>query len=402
MEKDMEKMKELSMETYYESGYSSSIAAQGSPRVFNQCLEDIYEKFKQKCRNDIEEQHRLNAPYKEKKEKLKVELKKKETLKVIKEEECSDYENKIDLLKSEITGVKNDPEKYGIDAKKKPRAQFFLGLMVLIPITVYLIVFYMSASYSAFFKSFNTTALVNAIFDANAFERALQDGYLEAIFVSTIPFVFMGLGYLLHMFSKDKRYGTVKIIGLVIVTFVFDAILAFQIEKKIYDIEKTLVSEPFNLQIAFDRVEFWGIIFAGFVVYIIWGFVFDLIMKEHENSDKIKTYIKKLKEDIANTNVKLEEVSITLKTLRAEISEIKGRIEELQAKIDGFIFPNRKYKVYNAAYVKGWYMAIQSEISLSHSNKEDLVKSCEKAASDHLKKYKVDSADAENVIYKHN
>ena len=159
------------------------------------------------------------------------------------------------------------------------------------PITIYLIVFYISASYSGFFKTFETTELSAAIFDAQALTKAIKDGWLESVFISTIPFAFMGLGYFVHMFQKEKRTGWIKILGLYIVTFIFDCILAYQIEKKIYDFEKTLNSPPFDLPIAFRKVEFWGIIFAGFVVYIIWGLVFDFIMKEYENFDKIKCFI---------------------------------------------------------------------------------------------------------------
>ncbi len=389
-------------QTYYEGGYQAAITAHGASAIFKTCLNDIYEKFKEKCREDKNEQMRLNAPYEEEKEKQKSALNGRVTLKTIKEENKEEIQNQINKIDNDISNVKNAPEKYGIEAKKKPKAQFFIGLLILLPITIYLLVFYISASYSAFFKIFESTSVFESIFDANALSKAINDGWLEAVFVCTIPFAFMGLGYLIHMFQKSKKAGFLKIAALLIVTFIFDAILAYQIESKIYELTKTLIDAPFDLKIAFTKVEFWGIIFAGFVVYIIWGLVFDFVMKEYENIDKIKLFINKLEEDKLNLIKKKEEVSNCIQDLTQEIAEINGKITELQAKIDGFIFPNRKYLLYHAEYVKGWFMAISAEIALPHTKKDQLLKNCEAIANQHLEKHNVANENTENIVYYHN
>jgi hypothetical protein len=281
-------------QSYYHKGYLASGEAKGNSAIFKSCLEDLYEDFKQKCRRDEQEQQRLNAPYIAQKENLKSTLNARETLKTVKEETLDEINTNINNINNNIPSVKKYPEKFGLDVTKKPRAQFFIGLIILLPITLYLFVFYISASYSAFFKAFNSNEVIAAIFDANALSKAINDGLLEAIFVCTIPFAFLGLGFLIHMFQKEKRTGKLKILALFIVTFIFDSILAYQIERKIYDFDKTLTSPPFDLKIAFSSVEFWGIIFAGFVVYIIWGLIFDFTMKEYDNIDKIESNPKTL------------------------------------------------------------------------------------------------------------
>ena len=43
----------------------------------------------------------------------------------------------------------------------------------------------------------------------------------------------------------------------------------------------------YTISMAFQSVNFWMIIFAGFIVYLIWGFVFDFIMESHSKMDKI-------------------------------------------------------------------------------------------------------------------
>lgn len=387
--------------TYYENGYSSAIDANGSPVVFNKCLDDIYEKFKEKCKEDEKEQQKLNAPYITEREKQKTELKKRETLQSIKEDDLKEIDNSIIKIDNDISNVKNNPEKYGIEVTNKPKAQFYIGLIILLPITIYLLVFYMSTSYSAFFKQFETTKLIPHIYDAKAFVKALHDGFLAVIFISTIPFAFMGLGYLVHMFQKEKEKGKglLKIVALYAVTFVFDSILAYQIESKIYNLTKTLSDPAFDLKIAFTKVGFWAIIFAGFVVYIIWGLVFDFVMKEYDNIDKIKLFINKLKEDKRNLLKRKNEISAFINKLKQEITEINGHINELQSKIDGFIFPKSTYLLYYTEYVKGWYMAISKEIALSYDNKQKLLEACEKVALNHLEKNKDKTQDVENIIY---
>lgn len=381
---------ENDIQTYYQDGYKSAIEATGSSVVFETCLEDVYEKFLGRCRDDENEQQRLNAPLIAEKEKQRSILNARETLMAIKEDNLDQINQKILKIENDIANVRNEPEKYGIDATKKPKAQFFIGIIILLPITLYLLVFYISASYSAFFKKFDSTAVIAAIFDANALSKAYNDGWLEAVFVCTIPFAFMGLGYLIHMFQKEKGTGKIKIAALFFITFIFDSILAYQIEKKIYDIEKTLSSEPFNLQIALTSVEFWGIIFAGFVVYIIWGLVFDFVMKEHDNIDKIKVFINKLKDEKVNLINQKNDLLTQIEIVKQEISAINGQINQLQSKIDGFIFPVRKYLLYHAEYVKGWFMAIAAEIALPADKQEKLLIECKKVSSDHLEKHQID------------
>lgn len=396
IEEDVKKIK-LS---FFESGYGSSKQAEGNHMILKACLQDVYMDYKGKCREDEELQKELKEPYVQERSKYEIELKKRKTVKGIIEEGIASLETKIRTNKNEIADVKHNPEKYVEDADKKPKAQFYLGLIVLIPITFYLLVFYISASYSAFFKTFDTEQLTNAIFDANALTKAIDDGWLEGVFVATIPFAFMGLGYLIHMFQKHKNWlSYVKIATLFVITFIFDAILAYQIEKKIYDIEKTLNSPDFNVQIAFTKAEFWGIIFAGFVVYIIWGLVFDFIMKEYDNFDKIKTFVRSKREEIKNHEQEITEQTEKLSPIKEEISGLEGKISDLQRTIDGFVFSNKHYLTYHAEYVKGWFLAIADNFD-SLKRRDQLLSQCTTEEKKHLEEHDVADESYEGRLYK--
>jgi hypothetical protein len=396
------KIKDSELRTYREEGKVKCIDASGSPYILKNCLADVFQRFKADCISAENEQLLLKKPKIEEQQRQKSELTKRTLLKEMKEKSIEDLSNQIKKIDQDIAEVPENPNKFGIDADKKPKAQFYIGVLILLPITLYLLVFYISASYSAFFKDFSPdTTIFAAIFDGQALSKAYNDpngGLLEVIFICTIPFAFMGLGYLVHMFQKSKGKSTMKIVSLFVITFIFDAILAYQIEKKIFDFEK-LPGEVFNLSLAFQSVEFWGIIFAGFVVYVIWGLVFDFIMNEHENIDKIKIFINSLKNKKENLIIQRDEANKMKELIEEEISLIQGKINELQSQINGFIFEQKKYLLYHTQFLDGWLLAIGREIALPREQNDKLINDCLTVSEEHLKLHNISIEGAENLIY---
>lgn len=389
--------------TYYQSGFAASIKATGKPIVLKACLQNLYMSFEDQCRKQKLEQDKLKQPYREEQEKNRTELKKSETAIGIYEKKEQDINDNIDVIKNEIIEVKRNPDKYGIEDGKGLKAQFYIGLFLLLPITLYVLVFYISASYSAFFKEFSNDSLTAAIFDADALTNSFKASWLEGVLVITIPFVFMGLGYVIHMVQKGKGIKNIlRMIALFVTTFLFDALLAYQIEKKIYEFNKTTDSAPYNLNIALGEAEFWMIIFAGFVVYIIWGLVFDFVMKEFENIDKIRAFIRGKKENMIDLEkLKAEYINKT-NDFKQQIVTITGKISELQSKIDGFVFPVKEYLHYHHQYKEGWYQAIGTEIALPYKEKEELLQSCELFSEEHLSKLNLTDPDFQHLVYSKN
>jgi len=386
--------------TYYQTGYGAALKAGGSSINFRACLENVYASFEQQCREQEFQQTKLKQPYIEEKSRKQSELKNTEAAISIFEEKKKNVAEKINLAKAEIEDVNHNPEKYGVSSNKRPKAQFYIGVFLLIPITLYLFVFYISATYSAFFKDFSTDSLSAAIFDAQAFNNALNAGWLEAVLIFTIPSVFLGLGYIIHMVQKGKGIkNVVRMISLFIVTFLFDGLLAYQIEKKIYEFNKTPDSLPYNLKIALGEAEFWMIIFAGFVVYIIWGLVFDITMKEHENLDKIKGYIASKLEEMKAMDEEKKEIIEEIISLKKKVVEISGRISELQSTIDGFVLNLKQYLLYHNQYREGWFQSVRSELAVPLSKQNEILEECERVANEHLRKLNLINSDFQNVIY---
>ncbi|TCN59836.1 ABC transporter permease [Flavobacterium circumlabens] len=397
---DNEEDREKIRITYYQSGFAASIKATGKPIVLKACLQNLYMSFEDQCRKQKLEQDKLKQPYREEQEKNRTELKKCEAAIGIYEKKEQDINETVDQIKNEIIEVKRNPDKYGIEDGKGLKAQFYIGLFLLLPITLYVLVFYISASYSAFFKEFANDSLTAAIFDADALTNSFKASWLEGVLVVTIPFVFMGLGYVIHMVQKGKGIKNVfRMIALFLTTFLFDALLAYQIEKKIYEFNKTTDSAPYNLNIALGEAEFWMIIFAGFVVYIIWGLVFDFVMKEFENIDKIRAFIRGKKEKLIDLEKLKIDYSNKTNDFKQQIITITGKIAELQSKIDGFIFPVKEYLHYHHQYKEGWFQAIGTEIALPYKEKEELLVSCEIHSEEHLSKLNLTDPDFQHLVY---
>lgn len=386
--------------TYHETGHRDSTRNFGGRIPLSVSLGAIYAKFQNEEKINVEKQKKFNEPYFLEKSEKQTEIKTKSVMIENLKEKKESRIKKIENLKFEIADLPNNPEKHGLDAKKGASSKFWIGIFLLIPITLYLMTFYVSTSYSAFFKKFEIgDGVIQSILDANAFSKAWVDGPLEGMFVTFIPFVFMGLGFLIHMFGENKSFlNYFKIFSLVVVTFLFDAILAYLIESNLYELRKDINSPAFDLSIAFQEITFWGIIFAGFIVYIIWGLVFDFIMKEHKEKDKISNAIKERYEKIRLEQEEVDNLDSKLHNLNEDIEKMKGRIEELNRLINSIVIPVKEYQLYASEYVQGWITSISEHLHGSYERKHHLINECNEEFLNHITKIG-SNGDFQNRIF---
>lgn len=126
--------------------------------------------------------------------------------------------------------------------------------------------------------------------------------------------------------------------AILIVTFIFDCILAYAIAKHLYDIEiMTKLGDfpPYNLSMAVGDANVWAVIFCGFIVYVIWGIVFDMTLTAYEdlksNRNEIETIqvaINGLKEKIAILKDKINEISNTINARKVERSNLQAQLNQ--------------------------------------------------------------------------
>ncbi len=366
-------------------------------------LETLYEQFFTKTKQDDRTQHQLKQPYIIEKESLSVKSMNgiEEENKVLSQKEA--LQTEINTLKQEGIQLMDNPS---VLEKLKPqsKAKFWIGLVFLVPLSFYIFIFYISTAYSAFFKEFDpNVSLFHTIFEAKALNKALEAGWLEAGFVALIPFVFFSLGYLIHMFwSRKKWSGYIKVAILFIVTFTFDAILAYLIDEKEYNFNKSFNSPEFSISHAFQDPTFWLIIFAGFVSYIVWGLVFDMVMIEHAKRDTLTFFRKNHQEKLRLKYKELEKLQEKHDAIEEENTQYKVRQKELECIIDGFILPIQNYKVTAITYLKGWQQYIAAELPIGQDEKTTLLNACATTYQDHLQKLDLVADEYQNKVFTKN
>jgi hypothetical protein len=322
------------------------------------CLQKIYFDFKDRIKDDHEKQEELKKPAKIKLEEHKGDVERWENkILRIEEEDIPRLKQKIETLKDEKSHIRKNPQE--IIGDQTGKASFYIGAIILTFLTVYLFIFYSSASYSAFFKQFtqNEIGVANSIFDAQAISKAVKDGVTELILILTIPFVFLGLGYLIHKMQEEKGFKKIiKISTLIIVTFIFDGILAYEITEKIYNIKKgnSFDSMPdFSISLALNSINFWLIIFAGFIVYLIWGFVFDFVLEAYGKIDKVKVALKEKDRLIEDTGKQIVELNEDVDKLNHQIDKAKTEIKKLNETVNSVIIP-REFELEAFSFMAGW------------------------------------------------
>ena len=219
---------EISGANYTHRGTRDAGFAYGSPTALLPKLHAIYMELRRRIEKDETTQN--HRKYEIEKGIREFESKKENLDKQIlnEKENLNREETKIEKALSEIDSIRQNPAKITGDSTVK--LGFLIGLIIIIFLTIYLFIFYSSAAYSAFFKNFTAddTNIVNSIFDAQAIGKAFSDGFTELVLILTIPAVFLGLGFLIHKFSEQKGFGKYfKIMGLIITTFIFDFISAY-------------------------------------------------------------------------------------------------------------------------------------------------------------------------------
>lgn len=256
-------------------------------------------------------------------EKIKLESKQRDRQRL--SDEIKEYSNKIDEIKSS-------------DGKNiMAKVNFVIGAVITFLLAIYLFLFYSSASFSALLGNNNDiTGVGDAIFDPHCYEKALNYGLGQLMLILLMPVIFLGLGFLIHQFGEAQKGWTkyVKIGSLYIVTFIFDALLAFGISRKIFD---QIVYDEINLEytvsMAFNSPDFWIVIFSGFVAYVIWGLVFDFTLQHFDNMNAHTKEIKVLEDKIKNTKLKLDNMDTSISQIELTINALDTEIARLNTQL---------------------------------------------------------------------
>lgn len=247
------------------------------------------------------------------------------------------------------------------EINKMAKVKLTVGLVILSILTLYLFIFYSSTFYSAFFKDFSSgdISIGAAMFDSKALPHALSEGVGELIFILCAPIIFMGLGYGLHFFMQQKSWTKFLKSGSVLaITFIFDCILAYLIAKKIYDVgalTKLGDVPDFSLGIAIRDVNVWAVIFCGFIVYLIWGIVFDMVMTAYEELRSNRKEIEKIGDKIRDKKELVSQEKQRIADEKSKLGTMQNRKEALIKEMTLTVhFDSQIIKAALSEFFTGW------------------------------------------------
>ncbi len=349
------KQKTIEKINYSDYGFLQAKHSFGKIPALKINLHRIYQDYKQELKENSALQQKLKEPVKLKFEELQVKKENYEKrCKHIAETKIPGIKTEIDKLNNEIDDIKHNPQEY--IGEKAEKVAFYIGSFILFFLTVYLYIFYSSASYSAFFRVFSPEiGLTEAMLAPNAYSSALSDGFGEFAFIILMPFVFIALGYLIHKFTEKKLLvNYIKVLFLLMVTFIFDGFLAYKISEGLQSVNQTLETEDYTVLKAFQDVNFWVVIFAGFVAYIVWGLVFSFVMNSYKKLDKVATLVKIRHDKIKRKEQTIDKLNDEIDKTELIIRDIDPEIKNQESQLNSFVFNTEEFGRIHYQFMTGW------------------------------------------------
>jgi hypothetical protein len=254
-----------------------------------------------------------------------------------KKKQAEDTKEKILPVEKNIEEIENEKNQAVTDhdSIEEDRLNYNIGRMILSFLTVYLVIFYSSIIYGAFvwdimqelvgsnIKDLHLPTIVNL----KAIPNTYHDfGFIGVLFILSSTSLFITLGFLFSKWNNDPRHN-VKKWSILLFTFLFDTLMAYEIVEKIHLLKYNMGLEmvEWNFTMVFTNINFWIIIFAGFAAYIIWGFVFEFTSEEREKLNPLSKVLEK-----CDSRIKLHKDAIN--SIKDKIDEIYSEVLTLETK----------------------------------------------------------------------
>ena len=266
-------------------------------------------------------------------EKTKIEYETESAINVSK----PDLESKIKETESEIQQLKIDLAHNKLETGYQS-IRFWAYTILTVLLTAYLIFFYASSIYSAFFRNPQSlianagndiAMLLDSIFDPKGIFTASS----ALIFTYLGAFIFFSIGMAPHSILNDHedKYRKIKATIVMIGAFIADSALAYKIDKGLHDL-KVMAGIPDLDWKFYSSINFYLVLLFGFAAYLVWGFTFEMMIKEKtKKSKEIKKGLKKQIAELKENIVKLDE---KIKLLEGQIQILKQQIEKLKRNLE--------------------------------------------------------------------
>lgn len=343
-----------------EYGFSQSLKSRGSAIAYEMNICHLFETFKKEIGEDANKQEELQLPLRQKKEEIISRIQYlKEKAERLQQITKAEIRKKIEDLRGDISEIRQNPEK--IVTKPVSRVLFFILSVLLILVTAFLFVFYSSAFYSAFFRTFNPAdiGVVMAVFNPDVFEKAWREGLMAFLFIILVPNVFISAGYILHFFIDHKKYWLLPL--FLALAFILDVLMAYEITKKLYDLEvlKSYNDLPlYSIALALKSPAFWIIIMSGFFVYVVWGILFHFWTEYHRKNDLIGETIRTREIAITENEKRLLEIDTEIEDVKEDIHRQEKELKIIDTQLNTTLIDPKIFEQTIYGFTTGWIECI--------------------------------------------
>lgn len=292
-------------ETYVQYGTRICGKVTGSPVAFSVMLQKIYNAERHRQVGDEVLQAQRKAEIRSKMDEADGGIAKEKAKMAHTEEAMGDLEKSKSELEEQYLEAKH---KNG-QVNKMARMKMIVGILILLPLTVYLFSFY-----------------------TKTFQKGFEN-LMDTFTIYFAPIIFFGLGFALHFFSvQENKMKYLKIAAVLVATFVFDCILAYNIAEAEYNewaMNQLDDVPPYSVAMAVSDLHVWGVIFCGFVAYIIWGIVFDMTMTAYEDMRSNKKEMEQVKVKITDVKSKIAEKQKDLLGIKSKMADLESQKRKL-------------------------------------------------------------------------
>ncbi|MBD5175962.1 MAG: hypothetical protein HDS25_02265 [Bacteroides sp.] len=361
-------------ETYHAWGVRWGGNAGANHTALSPALQSCYTQNVNEQRNNQQAQQKIQTQLKSKIESLKGKRQEEELKLETQNRQKERLNEEIKSCQNKIHEIKQND---GTNIMAK--VNFIIGTTITILLAIYLFVFYSSASFSAFFGNANITSAGQAILDSHCYAEAAANGLGELLFILLMPVIFLGLGFLIHQFGESGKGGAkyIKITALYLVTFIFDALLAFEISQKVY--EYTVLSNTeYTVSMAINSPNFWIVIFSGFVAYVIWGLVFDFTLQHFDNMNAHTKEIEVLEDKIRNAKLNVDKVEDNISKIKMNMNGFDTEIAQLTKQLqENNLIDTNELKRALSDFFSGWlaYMSLAAKSQAEKDQASETYKS---------------------------
>ena len=207
----------------------------------------------------------------------------------IKEVIITDKENRVKQHKDSIELKKINMAEGKIRSLYNP-SRFWLYTFLCSIISVYLVFFYASAMNASFFRNMqqmvnnssgdDVSLMLNSIFDA----KGIFQSSPHLLFVYLGAFLFFGFGMLPHIFHDGTKMQWIKISFALLACLAIDGLIAYKIDSGIHEL-KQMMGISDSGWAWYKSVNFYLVLAFGFATYLLWGFIYEAAIKEHEKKN---------------------------------------------------------------------------------------------------------------------